>query len=356
MSNPSLQTTPAPSGATLRLGYWTPVYGGFLRNVGDEGMPATWAYIRDLSRLADRLGYHTTLVPELYLNDRKGLTAPSLEAWALSTAILATTERLRVLTAVRPGFHLPAVTAKESVTIADIGADRFALNVVAAWWEEEARQYGGAFTRHDERYEQAREFVEILRGTWEQTPFSYDGNHFTVADTILEPKPRVSPPIFAGGESEHGRESIAGFADSYALHGGTLEEVREKVSDMNARRTRIHGRPFDEFAMSAYVIVRDTESEARAELERITTVDPSSPGYASFEEFVRNSQLDVEVSRREYSVGTRGLRPDLVGTPEQVAERIRAYAEAGVTLLLIQSSPAKEELERIATQVGPLLA
>lgn len=345
----------------MHLGYWTPVYGGFLRNVGDEQMEASWVYVRRLSQLADRLGYHTTLVPELYLNDRKGLEAPSLEAWATSTAILASTERLRVMTAVRPGFHLPAVTAKESATIADIGSaaagvdGRFALNVVAAWWEEEARQYGGRFTKHDDRYEQAREFVEILRGTWSRTPFSYAGSYFELEGTILEPKPRIAPAIFAGGESEHGRETIAGFADSYALHGGTIEEVRGKVDDMNARRERLHGRPFDEFAMSAYVIVRDTEAEAQRELERITTVDPHSPGYASFEEFLRNSQLDVEVSRREYSVGTRGLRPNLVGTAEQVAERIRAYADAGVTLLLIQSSPAIEELERIAVEVKPLL-
>ncbi|WP_159502443.1 LLM class flavin-dependent oxidoreductase [Microbacterium sp. 18062] len=340
----------------MDLGYWTPVYGGYLRNVGDEGMPATWAYIRELSQLSDRLGYHTTLVPELYLNDRKGTDAPSLEAWSLSAAILAVTDRLRVLTAVRPGFHLPAVTAKESATIVDIGGDgRFALNVVAAWWEEEARQYGGRFTRHDERYEQAREFVEILRGLWTQTPFGYDGAHFRIDDAILSPKPASQPAIFAGGESEHGRESIAGFSDSYVLHGGTLDEVRAKVADMNERRLRLAGRPIDEFGMAAYVIVRDTEAEAQAELERITTVDPGSPGYASFEEFVKNSQLDIEVSRREYSVGTRGLRPGLVGTPEQVADRIRAYEEAGITLLLIQSSPAREELARIAEQVFPLL-
>lgn len=345
----------------MHLGYWTPVYGGFLRNVGDERMAATWEYVRELSVTADRLGYHTTLVPELYLNDRKGVEAPSLEAWAVSTAILAVTDRLRVLTAVRPGFHLPAVAAKESATIADIGwtsgsgSERFALNVVAAWWEEEARQYGGRFTTHDTRYEQAREFVEVLRGLWSETPFDYRGEFFTAENAILSPKPRQAPPIFAGGESEHGRESIAGFADSYALHGGTVEEIREKVVDMNARRERLVGRPIDEFAMSAYVIVRDTEAEAQRELERITTVDPASPGYASFEEFLKHSQLDVEVSRREYSVGTRGLRPNLVGTPEQVAERIRAYEEAGVTLLLIQSSPAQEELTRIAEQVFPLV-
>ncbi|AFR46918.1 MULTISPECIES: LLM class flavin-dependent oxidoreductase [unclassified Gordonia (in: high G+C Gram-positive bacteria)] len=345
----------------MHFGYWTPIYGGFLRNVGDEAMPATWDYVKRLSQLADRLGYHTTLVPELYLNDRKGIHAPSLEAWSLSSAILAVTERLRVMTAVRAGFHLPAVTAKESATITDIagGASsdpaRFALNVVAAWWEEEAKQYGGAFTRHDERYRQAQEFVDILRGLWNHTPFSYAGEHFSVHDSILSPKPVAQPPIFAGGESEGGRESIATFADSYVLHGGTVDEVRAKIADMNDRSQRIHQRDMAEFGMSAYVIVRDTEAEARAELDRITTIDPRSPGYASFEEFARNSELDVELTKREYSVGTRGLRPELVGTPEVVAEKIRAYQDAGLTLLLIQCSPAHDELERIAQQVFPLV-
>ncbi|MER7447677.1 LLM class flavin-dependent oxidoreductase [Microbacterium sp. NPDC097977] len=341
----------------IDLGYWTPVYGGFLRNVADEGrMAATWDYIRDVSVRADRLGFHTTLVPELYLNDRKGIDAPSLEAWSLSAAILAVTERLRVMTAVRPGFHLPAVLAKTVGTLDRIAPGRVSLNVVAAWWAEEARQFGGRFTTHDERYVQAEEFVAVLNGLWEQTPFSFDGAHYTLEGTIVEPKPSSHPVVFAGGESEAGRESIAGFADAYVMHGGTLDEVRANVTDMNARSERLHGRPIAEFGMPAYAIVRDTEAEAQRELDRITTVDPDSPGYASFEEFQRNSQLSLELTRREYSVGTRGLRPNLVGTPEQVAERIDAYADAGITLLLIQASPLDEELERIAAQVLPLVS
>ncbi|KQR37026.1 LLM class flavin-dependent oxidoreductase [Microbacterium sp. Leaf159] len=340
----------------IDLGYWTPVYGGFLRNVTDEGrMAATWEYIREVSVKADRLGFHTTLVPELYLNDRKGTDAPSLEAWSLSAAILAVTERLRVMTAVRPGFHLPAVLAKTVGTLDQIAPGRVSLNVVAAWWAEEARQFGGQFTTHDERYVQAEEFVTVLNGLWEQTPYSFQGSHYALDGTIVEPKPSSHPVIFAGGESEAGRESIAGFADAYVMHGGTLDEVRANVTDMNARSERLHGRPIAEFGMPAYVIVRDTEAEARRELDRITTVDPDSPGYASFEEFQRNSKLSLELTRREYSVGTRGLRPNLVGTAEQVAERIQEYADAGITLLLIQASPLDEELERIAEQVFPLV-
>jgi FMNH2-dependent dimethyl sulfone monooxygenase len=341
---------------TIQLGYWTPVYGGFLRNVADEaGMAATWESIRDVSVAADRLGFHTTLVPELYLNDRKGLDAPSLEAWSLTAAILAVTDRLRVMTAVRPGFHLPAVLAKTLSTLDSIAPGRVALNVVAAWWAEEARQFGGRFTTHDARYVQAEEFVGVLRGLWSRTPFSFAGDYYELEGTIVEPKPSVAPVVFAGGESEAGKESIARFADAYVMHGGTLDEVRANVADITERSRRLRDRDVAEIGMPAYVIVRDTESEARRELERITAVDPSSPGYASFEEFRRNSNLSLELTRREYSVGTRGLRPDLVGTPEQVAERIRAYEQAGITLLLIQSSPLREELERIAEQVFPLL-
>src|SRR5690606_14076570 len=230
-----------------------------------------------------------------------------------------------------------------------------ALNVVAAWWAEDAPQFGGVFPAPDARYEQASELVSVLNGLLERTPVCFCCDHSELEDTIVEPKPSSHPVVFAGGESDAGREAIAGFADAYVMHGGTLDEVRANVADMNARSERLHGRPIAEFGMPAYVIVRDTEAEAQRELDRITTVDPDSPGYASFEQFRQNSNLSLELSKREYSVGTRGLRPNLVGTAEQVAERINEYADAGISLLLIQASPLDEELERIAEQVFPLV-
>jgi dimethylsulfone monooxygenase len=340
----------------VRLGYWTPIYGGFLRNVNDEQMPATWEYVRRVSVAADRLGYDLTLIPELYLNDRKGVHAPSLEAWELAAAVAAVTERVEIMVAVRPGFHLPAVAAKRAATLDDISGGRIALNVVSAWWQEEARQYGGAFGVHDERYVRTEEWVDVLSGLWDRTPFSYSGRHYTVQDAVLAPKPQRRPPLWAGGESEGGKASIARFADSYVMHGGTVEEIRTKVAEMRRRREELGAAPFQEFGMAAYVIVRDTEAQARAELERITAApSPDSPSYASYREFVAHSQLETAVSLREYSVGTRGLRPDLVGTPEQVAEKLHAYADAGLDLVLIQSSPLHDELERISDQVFPLV-
>ena len=108
------------------------------------------------------------------------------------------------------------------------------------------------------------------------------------------------------------------------------------------------------YGMAAYIICRDTEEEAQAELARITDVKETA-GYAGFKDFTTMSQLERELTLRDYSVSNRGLRPNLVGTPQQIAERMQAYADAGLDLFLIQCSPMLEEMERIGTQVLPLL-
>jgi FMNH2-dependent dimethyl sulfone monooxygenase len=107
--------------------------------------------------------------------------------------------------------------------------------------------------------------------------------------------------------------------------------------------------------MAAYVVVRDTETEARREVERITNVSPGSPGYQNYQEWIGNTKLEQRVSHEDYSVSNRGLRAGLVGTAEQVADQIRAFSNAGVDLLLLQCSPQLEEMERFAEQVMPLV-
>lgn len=336
----------------MRFGYWTPVFGGWLRNVEDEQTPVTFDHVKRIAQTAERSGFDITLIPELELNDIKGVEAPSLEAWELTAAVAAVTERLQILTAIRPGFHLPAVTAKQAATLDEISGGRFALNVVSAWWEQEARQYGGIFTAHDDRYARTLEFTEILQGLWHETPYSFHGRFYDIEDAYLAPKPRVVPPLYAGGESEAGRETIARFADAYVTHGGTVEELAAKIADMRARRERLGREPFREFGMAAYAVVRDTEAEAAAELERITDVH-AGKAYESYQDFVAKSQLDTAVSLRDYSVSNRGLRPNFVGTPDQVAERIVEFERAGVGLLLLQFSPHLPELERFARDVIP---
>ena len=103
--------------------------------------------------------------------------------------------------------------------------------------------------------------------------------------------------------------------------------------------------------MSGYVICRDTEAEVKAELDRVLNVRSSPEAYASYRDFIEGSQLESQVSLEEYSVSNRGLRSGLIGTPDQIMERIRAYAGAGIDLLLLQFSPQREEMARFGADV-----
>jgi dimethylsulfone monooxygenase len=339
---------------TPRVGFWLPIFGGWLRNIEDEGMPVDFDYALRVATRAEELGFSTTLIAELNLNDIKGPAEPVLEAWTTAAALAATTRRLEIMAAIRPGFRNPAIVAKMAANIDRIANGRFTLNVVSAWWAEEARQYGMEFVEHDERYARTAEFLTILKGLWTQQQTTFHGKYARVDGAYLAPKPvqQPWPRLYAGGESPAAKDLIARECDAYLMHGDDLETVRGKIAEMGERAAS-WGKALT-FGMAAYVICRDTEDEAQAELARITDVKDAA-GYAGFKDFTTMSQLERELSLRDYSVSNRGLRPNLVGTPEQIAERMQAYGDAGLDLFLIQCSPMLEEIERIGTQVLPLL-
>ena len=341
----------------MRFGYWLPVFGGWLRNVEDERMDASWAYTRRLAQRSEEIGFDLTLIAELFLNDIKGADAPALDAWSTAAALAAVTERLELMVAVRPQYHAPAQLAKQAANIDQISNGRLALNVVSAWWADEARRYGVHFDQHDDRYARTAEWLDVVSGAWAKPRLTHKGTYYDVADLIVEPKParRPRPTIYAGGESETAKNLIAGKCDAYVMHGDPVSHIASKVADMRTRRERFGGSPM-EYGLAAYVIVRETEAAATRELERITNVTEGSPGYHNYQDWLANTQLESRVSLEDYSVSNRGLRAGLVGTPEQVAERVRAYQDAGVGLLLLQCSPQLEEMERFAETVMPLVA
>src|SRR5256885_13966501 len=92
----------------MRFGYWLPVFGGWLRNVPDEGMEASWEYVRRLARRSETIGFDVTLIAELNLNDIKGPDAPALDAWTTTAALAAVTERPQPVGAARPAVPPPA--------------------------------------------------------------------------------------------------------------------------------------------------------------------------------------------------------------------------------------------------------
>jgi dimethylsulfone monooxygenase len=254
--------------------------------------------------------------------------------------------------AVRPTFHNPALLAKQAANIDHISNGRVSLNVVSSWWADEARKYGVHFDQHDDRYARTSEWLDVVDQAWKHDHVNYEGKYYKVEDLVLQPKPvsRPRPVIYAGGESEAAKNLISQKCDAYVMHGDPPEKIRAKIRDLSARRER-WGLPPMQFGVAAYAIVRDTEREAQEELRRITDVQQNAAGYQNYQQWLANTQLEQRISLEDYSVSNRGLRSGLVGTPEQVAERIAEFEDAGAGLLLLQFSPQLEEMERFSRQV-----
>jgi FMNH2-dependent dimethyl sulfone monooxygenase len=340
----------------MRIGYWLPVFGGWLRNVPDEGMEASWEYVSRLARRSEELGYDVTLIAELNLNDIKGISAPALDAWSTAAALAAVTQRLELMVAVRPAFHVPSLLAKQAANIDRISGGRLSLNVVSAWWKDEAHRYGVPFDEHDQRYARTAEWLAVVNGLWTEPCFSFSGRYYSVREAIVEPKPlqRPRPIVYAGGESPAAKELIAATCDAYLMHGDPPQRIAAKVAEMSARREAL-GLPPLRFGVAGFVVCRETEALALQELKRITDVRQSAAGYANYRDWLANTQLEQRVSLEDYSVSNRGLKTGLIGTPWRIAEQIQQFEVAGVDLLLLQFSPQLEEMERFAAEVMPLL-
>ena len=326
----------------MRYGYWLPVFGGWLRNVDDEGMEATLGLRHAASRSAARRSATTSRSsPSCLLNDIKGIEAPSLDAWSTAAALAAVTERLELMVAVRPSFHPPAILAKQAANIDRISNGRLALNVVSAWWKDEARRYGVRFDEHDDRYARTdgmarRRRRRVARADVHATRASY----YTVHDDIvLEPKPiarrraRASDDLrrrrVGGGEDAH-RAAVRRVRHARRSAGAHRAEDRRHASAARAASEALGVElPPMQFGVAAYAIVRDTEREVKREIERITNVTEGSPGYDNYQDWIANTKLEQQVSLQDYSVSNRGLRAGLVGTPEQVAERVARIRGGG---------------------------
>jgi dimethylsulfone monooxygenase len=334
----------------MRFGYWMPIFGGWLRNVRDEGMPVAWPYVRDLVVESEQHGFDLSLIAELNLNDIKGHRAPSLDCWTLAPAVAAVTSTLELMLAVRPNYHSPALTAKALSTLDVIAPGRISLNVVSSWWKDEASQYGAPFDVHDARYARTEEWLEVIGRLLTEETVTHAGALYQLDGTVLEPKPSRPPVVYMGGESPKAKQVIAAQSDAYVMHGDAPEVIAAKVADLSALREQA-GRPPLQFGVSGFVICRETEAEVKAELDRILNVRSSPEAYASYQDFIAGSQLESQVSLEEYSVSNRGLRSGLIGTPDLIKERIKAYADAGADLLLLQFSPQREEMARFGADV-----
>ena len=187
---------------------------------------------------------------------------------------------------------------------------------------------------------------------WTQPHFSFSGQYYQVNDITLAPLPvrKPHPRIYLGGESDIAQRLAAKLADDYLINGRPVEETKQLIDHVRPYATE-YGRHL-QFGISAFVICRETEEEAWAEHERLHAIraEEMIPGVD------RKVQMIRTYAYRPGAVGSNGgTDAGLVGTPQQIADRLRAFHDIGVTTFLLQFHPMLEEMQRFGEEVVPLL-
>jgi FMNH2-dependent dimethyl sulfone monooxygenase len=332
----------------MRIGFWPQVYGNWLISDRPELCDASFAYTKKTVLLAERMGFDTLLLAEHFFNPMNP-HLDQLDAWTTASALAALTSRIEIIAAVKAGLRAPGVIAKMASNISEISNGRFAINLVSAWWEDEYLKMGAPFADRADRYGRSEEYLAICRGLWNQDDYSFGGRHYTVQDATISPKPARDIPVYFGGEAEEGRALAARMADVFLLNGRSPEEFGSVVDDMR-RRAKEHQRTL-RFGMAAFVICKESEEAAQAEFDRLDSLRHAA--IKSDRPDIRKLNSKTGEVRRVGSNG--GTEAGLIGTPEQIAARMRQFEALGCETFLLQFYPLLDEIGRFGREVMPLI-
>jgi alkanesulfonate monooxygenase len=356
---------------TIELNWYLPNHGdfhGLTNNRLGESVnrirQSTPAYLESVARAIEYAGFNAVLIP----------TGPTChDGWVVAAALSQVTTRLKFLVAFRPGFVLPAVAAQSVQSLQRITGNRLLLNVVTGGDSAEQRGYGD-FLDHDQRYERTAQFLDIVRKIWAGENLDYEGTHFRLKGAGLL-RPMVSPPpIYFGGASAAAEAVAAQYSDTYLFWGETPAMVEERIARADALAAS-HDRRL-RYGYRVHIISRDTPEQAWAEADRLLREVPretiekaqkqlqksESVGQARMRALRQsntfNDVRDLEVYPNLWTgIGLvrGGAGTAIVGSHEQVAERIEQLHALGISSFILSGYPNLEEALNVGEEVVPLL-
>ncbi|MBX6167765.1 MAG: LLM class flavin-dependent oxidoreductase [Thermobispora bispora] len=323
--------------------------------------PPTLGYLTQVARAAEAAGFDAALTP---------IGSGCLDPLVTCAALAGATERLRLLVAFRPGFTLPTVLAQQAQTFQELSGGRLLLNAVTGGDPVEQRAYGD-FLGHDERYARTAEYLELLRRIWRGGPFDFQGTYYRIEGGGLGTPLSDPPEIYFGGASPAAERVAARHADVYLMWGEPPAAIAERLERMRALAAEA-GRTL-RYGIRLHVIARETAEEAWAQANRLLAgMDPEriaaaqarfarmdSVGQRRMTALHGGSAERLEVSPNLWAgVGLvrEGAGTALVGSYDEVAERIREYAALGLEEFILSGWPHLEEALRVGEFILPRLA
>ncbi|HRD35490.1 MAG TPA: dimethyl sulfone monooxygenase SfnG [Rhodocyclaceae bacterium] len=345
----------------IKFAYWVPnVSGGLVVSKIEQRTSWDIDYNRKLAQIAEKAGFDYAL-SQIRFTAGYGAEYQH-ESVSFSHALLAATDKLKVIAAILPGPWHPAVLAKQIATIDHLSGGRVAVNVVSGWFRGEFTAIGEPWLEHDERYRRSEEFIRAIKGIWTTDNFTFRGDFYRFNGYTLKPKTlqQPHPEIFQGGSSRAARDMAARVSDWYFTNGNTVEGIKAQVDDIRAKAAANDHRV--KVGVNAFIIARDTEEEARAVLaEIIEKADPEAVN--AFGDAVKQAGKASPEGEGNWAKSTfedlvqynDGFKTNLIGTPRQIAERIVALKAVGVDLVLAGFLHFQEEVAYFGEKVLPLV-
>ena len=327
---------------------WAPVYGNHgARNHPADAPDAGYRRNRDLLVRAERAGFDATLVAQHVIHP-SNVEDDVLETWSTLAALAEATSRIELIGAIKPLLVNPLVFAKIAGNIAEISGGRLSINVVSGWFLPELEALGLDPLDHDDRYAYTRGWLETVLELWAGKQVDIGGRVGQPA--LVRPTPAEPPPVYVGGESEPGRALAAQHARRVLHQRPAAGGHRRR--DRGPARPPARPRPL-RFGLSAFVIARETEAEADAEVEHLQAlVDAERRPEISGGTDPKTQMYKVlaDTSR----VGSNGgTLAGLVGSYEQVDRADLGLPRAGIELFMLQFQPLEAELDRFADKIIP---
>ncbi|HWG24051.1 LLM class flavin-dependent oxidoreductase [Actinospica sp.] len=316
-------------------------------------------YIGQIARSAEQLGFTGALTPT---------SSWCEDAWVMTAALTQVSERFKYLVAFRPGLMSPTLAAHMAATYQRVSGGRLLLNIVTGGDDVEQQRFGDHLGKHD-RYQRCAEFLHVVRELWTGQPVDFRGECYDIRGAQIVPAP-VWPDIYLGGSSADAIDVATRYADVYLTWGEPPAAVAEKLDSVR-ERAKPTGREL-RFGIRLHVITRDTSAEAWAEAQRLLDgLDPAAIERAQAVQRASQSEGQrrmvalhggrkdaLEVSPNLWAgVGLvrGGAGTALVGSHEEVADRMAEYHALGIDEFILSGYPHLEEAYRVGEGVIPVL-
>ncbi|MDP9796519.1 alkanesulfonate monooxygenase [Catenuloplanes nepalensis] len=322
--------------------------------------PATTAYLGQIARSAEQLGFEGVLTPT---------GAWCEDAWITTAMLTEVTERLKFLVAFRPGLLSPTLAAHMATTYQRLSQGRVLLNVVTGGESAEQRAYGD-FLDKEGRYARTDEFLHVVRSLWRGETVTLDGEHVRVEGAKLNRLPDPIPQVYFGGSSAAAGPVSAKHSDVYLTWGEPPAQVARKLEWIRGL-TAAEGRT-QRYGIRLHTITRDTSEEAWAEASRLLR-GISDDEIAKVQAGLHRSESEGQRRMLALNGGTRdrleispnlwagvglirgGAGTALVGSHTEVADRIEEYAALGLSEFILSGYPHLEEAYWFGEGVLPIL-